>query len=95
MTEDLPLTYELADNSNFQLNDDLSLLNLMVNDISVHTIKQHHGVIDTLGFIINNTFAYCTDVVSFPKKSLECLYNLNTIINTINIIFSKGKQKIN
>ena len=33
MTEDLPLTYELADNSNFQLDDDLSLLNLMVSDM--------------------------------------------------------------
>ena len=56
--------------------------NLIINDISVHTIKQHHGVIDTLGFIINKKFAYCTDVVSFPKESLECLYNLNTIIIT-------------
>ena len=56
--------------------------NLLINDISIHTIKQHHGVIDTLGFIINKKFAYCTDVVSFPKESLECLYNLNTIIIT-------------
>ena len=55
---------------------------LIIKDITVHTIKQHHGVIDTLGFIINKTFAYCTDVVSFPKESLECLYNLNTIIIT-------------
>ena len=56
--------------------------NLLINDISIDTIKQHHGVIDTLGFIINNTFAYCTDVVSFPKESFECLYKLNTIIIT-------------
>ena len=33
MTVDLPLTYELADNSNFQIDDDLSLLNLMINDM--------------------------------------------------------------
>ena len=33
MTEDLPLTYELADNSDFQIDDDLSLLNLMVSDM--------------------------------------------------------------
>ncbi len=33
MTEDLPLTYELADNSHFQIDDDLSLLHLMVNDM--------------------------------------------------------------
>ena len=31
MTIDLP--YELADNSNFQIDDDLSLLNLMVSDM--------------------------------------------------------------
>ena len=33
MTEDFSLPYELADNSNFQIDDDLSLLNLMVNDM--------------------------------------------------------------
>ena len=33
MTEDLPLTYELADNSDFQIDDDLSLLNLMISDM--------------------------------------------------------------
>ena len=56
--------------------------NLSINDISIQTIKQHHGVINTLGFIINNKFAYCTDVVEFPKESFEFLYNLNTIIIT-------------
>ena len=33
MTKDLPLPYELADNSNFQIDDDLSLLSLMVSDM--------------------------------------------------------------
>ena len=33
MTEDFPMTYELADNSNFQIDDDLLLLDLMVNDM--------------------------------------------------------------
>ena len=33
MTEDFPMTYELADNSNFQIDDDLILLDLMVNDM--------------------------------------------------------------
>ena len=33
MTKDLPLPYELADNSSFQIDDDLSLLNLMVSDM--------------------------------------------------------------
>ena len=33
MTEDFPMTYELADNSKFQIDDDLLLLDLMVNDM--------------------------------------------------------------
>ena len=37
MTEDLPLAYELADNSNFQIDDDISLLNLMVSDMESST----------------------------------------------------------
>jgi phosphoribosyl 1,2-cyclic phosphate phosphodiesterase len=56
--------------------------NFLINDLSIQTIKQHHGVIDTLGFIINNKFAYCTDVVDFPKKSFQYLYNLDAIVIT-------------
>ena len=33
MTEDIPSTYELADNSDFQIDDDLSPLNLMIIDM--------------------------------------------------------------
>ena len=55
---------------------------LLINDISIQTIKQHHGVIDTLGFIVNKKFAYCTDVVDFPKESFEYLYNLDAIVIT-------------
>ncbi|MDC0093976.1 MBL fold metallo-hydrolase [Alphaproteobacteria bacterium] len=55
---------------------------LLINDISIKTIKQHHGVIDTLGFIVNNKFAYCTDVVGFPIESFEYLYNLDAIVIT-------------
>ena len=32
--------------------------------------------------IFNNAFAYCTDVVEFPKKSFEYLYNLDAIVIT-------------
>ena len=56
--------------------------NLLINNISIQTIRQNHGVIDTLGFIINNKFAYCTDVVKFPKESFEYLYNLKALIIT-------------
>ena len=55
---------------------------LLINNICVQTIRQNHGVIDTLGFIINNKFAYCTDVVEFPEESFEYLYNLKAIIIT-------------
>ena len=56
--------------------------NFVIKDISIQTIKQHHGVIDTLGFIFNNKFAYCTDVVDFPKESFDFLYNLKSLIIT-------------
>ena len=52
------------------------------NDIKIQTIKQNHGVINTLGIIVNEKIAYCTDVVSFPKKSFEMLKNLDTLIIT-------------
>ena len=52
------------------------------NDINIKTIKQHHGVIDTIGIIINDKFAYCTDVVDFPKDSFNKLRNLDTLVVT-------------
>ncbi len=52
------------------------------NDINIKTIKQHHGAIDTIGVIINDKFAYCTDVVDFPNDSFHHLKNLDTLIIT-------------
>ena len=52
------------------------------NDINIKTIKQHHGAIDTIGVIINDKFAYCTDVVDFPNDSFNQLKNLDTLIIT-------------
>ena len=47
-------------------NDEINL-----NGIKIKTIRQHHGVIDTIGLIINDKFAYCTDVVDFPEESFN------------------------
>ncbi len=55
---------------------------ILINDVFIKTIKQNHGAIDTLGFIFNNNFAYCTDVVSFPKQSFDNLVNLKVLIIT-------------
>ena len=55
---------------------------IIINDIKINTIKQNHGVIDTLGFIFNNVFAYCTDVVGFPEKSFKYLHNMKVLIIT-------------
>ena len=55
---------------------------LRVNDIIIKCIKQNHGAINTLGFIINKEFAYCTDVVKFPLKSFNLLFNLKILIIT-------------
>ena len=52
------------------------------NGINIKTIKQHHGVIDTIGLIINNKFAYCTDVVDFPEDSFNQLRSLDTLVIT-------------
>ena len=52
------------------------------NDINIKTIKQHHGVIDTIGLIINDKFAYCTDVVDFPDNSFNKLKNLDILVIT-------------
>ena len=55
---------------------------IFINNIFIKTIKQNHGAIDTLGFVFNNNFAYCTDVVTFPKKSFDNLLNLKVLIIT-------------
>ena len=51
-----------------------------INNINIKPIKQNHGVMDSLGFIFNNKFAYCTDVVNFPEKSFKELYGLDILI---------------
>ncbi len=55
---------------------------IIINDIKIKTIKQHHGSIDTIGLIINNKFGYCTDVVDFPEKSFNQLKNLEVLVIT-------------
>ena len=64
----------------------LNILNyydeINLSGINIKTIKQHHGVIDTIGIIINNKFAYCTDVVDFPHDSFNKLKNLDTLVIT-------------
>ena len=55
---------------------------LNINDINIKSIKQNHGVIDTLGFIFNDKFGYCTDVVDFPENSFNSLYDLKVLIIT-------------
>ena len=55
---------------------------LNINNINIKSIKQNHGVIDTLGFIFNDKLGYCTDVVDFPDISFNSLYNLKVLIIT-------------
>ena len=56
--------------------------NFSISGINFKTIQQNHGVIDTIGVIINDVFAYCTDVVDFPEKSFKNLFNLECLIIT-------------
>ena len=55
---------------------------IMINDIYIKSFKQNHGAINTMGFVFNEAFAYCTDVVKFPLKSFKLLYNLKLLIIT-------------
>ena len=55
---------------------------ITINNILIKCIKQEHGAINSLGFIINNKFAYCTDVVGFPSESFNLLFNLKFLIVT-------------
>jgi phosphoribosyl 1,2-cyclic phosphate phosphodiesterase len=80
--------FEKSESSQSYFNPPLELKHIdyyeefTINDIYIKSIKQNHGVIDTLGFIFNNKFGYCTDVVDFPDKSLNYLYNLKVLIIT-------------
>ena len=55
---------------------------ITINNILIKSIKQEHGAINSSGFIINNMFAYCTDVIAFPTESYELLFNLKVLIVT-------------
>ena len=46
----------------------------------IKVLKQYHGNSNTLGFIFNNKFAYCTDVVDMPKSNFKYLNNMDLFI---------------
>ncbi len=69
-------------NPPFELNNIEYFEELNINNINIKSIKQNHGAIDTLGFIFNDKFGYCTDVVDFPDISFNSLYNLKVLIIT-------------
>jgi phosphoribosyl 1,2-cyclic phosphate phosphodiesterase len=79
-------TKSSSSQSYFQPPLEMNLINyyqeLQINNISIKTIKQNHGAIDSLGFIFNNELAYCTDVVNFPEKSYKNLRDLKVLIVT-------------
>ncbi len=62
------------------LNEIKYLNKFKLGSFEIMPIKQNHGVMDSLGFVFNNKFAYCTDVVNFPDKSFSHLHNLDTLI---------------
>ncbi len=53
-----------------------------IDGVKIKTIKQNHGVIDTIGLIVNDQFGYCTDVVDFPEDSFNQLKNLDVLVIT-------------
>ena len=49
-------------------------------DYKIKVIKQYHGNSNTLGFIFDRKFAYCTDVVDMPKSNFIKLNNIELFI---------------
>ena len=58
----------------------LSYGNHFLYDFDIEVMKQYHGNSNTLGFIFNNKFAYCTDVVDMPKSNFIKLKNIELFI---------------
>ncbi len=50
------------------------------NNIKIEYIKVKHGLIDSLGYVINNKCAYISDVNEIYKKELLKLTNLNYFV---------------
>lgn len=43
-------------------------------------VMQNHGLVHSIGYIFNDSFAYCTDVKAFPQKSVDMLKNKKLLI---------------
>ena len=51
-----------------------------VGELGVVAIRQHHGEINSNGFIFDDALAYCTDVKGFPSESWEMLIGKKMLI---------------
>ena len=50
------------------------------NNIKIKSIKVKHGLIDAIGYIIEDKIAYISDVNEFYKKDFECFNKLKYLI---------------
>ena len=48
--------------------------------VEVRVVRQHHGRLDSLGFVFDGRAGYSTDVVDFPEASFEYLTGLDVWI---------------
>ena len=51
-----------------------------IGELKIVPFKQHHGEINSNGFIFDDSIAYCTDVKSFPSESWDILKNKKVLI---------------
>ena len=58
--------------------------------MEIELLHQDHGVMDTLGLRLGR-FAYCTDLVRLPEKSLARLHGLDTWVVAC---FQRGPHKV-
>ena len=52
---------------------------VQINNINIQFFQQHHGKVDSLGLRFND-FVYANDVIKFPKKSDQYIYNASVFM---------------
>lgn len=75
----------------------LDYAHFFISGIKIETMLQFHGSINSVGFIVNDIFAYCTDLKYIYEKSLELLMskNLDLLVLQCLSIDNESKAHLN
>lgn len=80
-----------ATNLHFVSFDDYS--SFVSHDLKIDTLLQFHGNINSTAFVINDTFAYCTDLKYMYEKSLQLLLTKDLDLLVLQCIKIHGDSK--